>query len=385
MWLSMKVKFYYKIKKPEETLKDIEEALKKINTVEIKSIEHLDKVGIPVYYLKRKVFLDGKEAYVYHYGKGFIDIQARVSACMEAIERYSAAYDENLIKDPENPIDIEKLILPKYSSRKVKEWVQGYDLISESYIDVPVDAVFYPLKEINLFRGHTNGLASGNCLEEAIVHGTFEVIERDAWSLADLSPKIPREIDKDSINNEIIQNLLEKFERAGINIILKDLTSEFEIPVVAAVCDDKDPLMMCIGVGCHINPEIAIIRALTEVAQSRASQVHKKRRDAKLRERFLNRVNYERIKRINKKWFESEEKIELSDLPNHASYDLKKDIKFVINKLLEHSFDNLIYVNLNKVGVDCVRIIIPGLEVYTMDRDRLSRRGIERAKKLYNI
>ncbi|WP_456418698.1 YcaO-like family protein, partial [Methanocaldococcus infernus] len=112
----MKVKFYYKIKKPEETLKDIEEALKKINTVEIKNIEHLDKVGIPVYYLKRKVFLDGKEAYAYHYGKGFIDIQAKVSACMEAIERYSAAYDENLIKDPENPIDIEKLILPKYSS-----------------------------------------------------------------------------------------------------------------------------------------------------------------------------------------------------------------------------------------------------------------------------
>ncbi|WP_456472554.1 YcaO-related McrA-glycine thioamidation protein [Methanocaldococcus sp.] len=379
----MKVKFklYYKTKNPEETLKDIEEALKKINTVEIKNIAHLDKLRIPVYYLKRKV---SNEIYAYHYGKGAIDIQAKVSACMEAIERYSAKYDKNLVKDPENPIDIESLILPPYSSRRVKEWVEGFDIINNETIDVPADAVFYPLAEINLFRGHTNGLASGNCLEEAILHGTFEVIERDAWSLADLAKKIPKEIDKDSIDNSIILNLLERFESAGVNIILKDLTTEFNIPVVAAVSDEPDPLMLCIGVGCHINPEIAIIRALTEVAQSRASQLHKKRRDAKIRERFIKKLNYERIKRINKKWFESEEKVDLKDLPNYASYNLKKDLNFIKNNLSEHGFDKLIYVNLNKVGVDCVRVIIPNLEVYTMDRDRLSKRALERVKTIYS-
>lgn len=88
----------YRICSPEETFEKIQEALKKIETVEIKNIQHLDKVNIPVYYLKRRVVVDGKEGIAIHYGKGANDIQAKVSACMEAIERFSASYDKNKVK-----------------------------------------------------------------------------------------------------------------------------------------------------------------------------------------------------------------------------------------------------------------------------------------------
>lgn len=46
-------------------------------------------------------------------------------------------------------------------------------------------------------------------------------------------------------------------------------------------------------------------------------------------------------------------------MPNNARYDLKKDLKFIKDKLSEFGFDKLIYVDLNKVGVDAVRVIIP--------------------------
>ncbi|XRO77694.1 YcaO-related McrA-glycine thioamidation protein [Methanocaldococcus sp. 10A] len=375
----------YRICSPEETFEKIQEALKKIQTIEIKNIQHLDKLGIPVYYLKRRVIIDGKEGEAVHYGKGANDIQAKVSACMEAIERFSASYDKNEVKEKaDNPINIEDLILPQYADKNVKEWVEGLDIINDEVVDVPADAVFYPTSG-KLFRGNTNGLASGNNLYEAILHATLEVIERDAWSLADLARRIPKKINPEDAKNPLIHELIEKFENAGVEIILKDLTSEFEIPVVVAVSDDlsKNPLMLCIGVGCHLHPEIAILRALTEVAQSRASQLHGFRRDAKLRKEFVSKISYERLKRIHRKWFEFEEEINIADMPNNARYDLKKDLEFIKDKISEFSFDKLIYVDLNKVGVDTVRVIIPKMEVYTIDRDRLSKNAFERVKRVY--
>jgi ribosomal protein S12 methylthiotransferase accessory factor len=375
----------YRICPPEETYERIQNALKEIQTIEIKNIQHLDKVGIPVYYLTRRVIIDGKEGIAIHYGKGATEIQAKVSACMEAIERFSASYDKDKVKEnPDNPINVDDLILPQYADKNVKEWVEGIDIINDEVIDIPADAVFYP-NSGKLFRGNTNGLASGNNLDEAILHATLEIIERDAWSLADLARKIPRRINPEDAKNPLIHELIEKYEKAGVEIILKDLTSEFEIPVVAAVSDDssKNPLMLCVGVGCHLHPEIAILRALTEVAQSRASQLHGFRRDAKLREEFTSKIPYERLKRIHKKWFEYEEEISISDMPNNARYDLKKDLKFIKDKISEFGFDRLIYVDLNKVGVDAVRVIIPKMEVYTIDRDRLSKNAFERVRKLY--
>ncbi|WP_457612752.1 YcaO-related McrA-glycine thioamidation protein [Methanocaldococcus sp.] len=375
----------YRICSPEETFEKIQGALKKIETIEIKNIQHLDKINIPVYYLTRKVIVDGKEGVAIHYGKGANEIQSKVSACMEAIERFSASYDKNKVKEkPDNPINVNDLILPQYGDKNVKDWVEGIDIINDEIVDVPADAVFYP-NSGKLFRGNTNGLASGNSLDEAILHATLEVIERDAWSLADLSRKIPRKINPEDAKNPLIHELLEKYEKAGVKITLKDLTSEFDIPVVAAISDDlsRDPLMLCVGVGCHLHPEIAILRALTEVAQSRASQLHGFRRDAKLREEFTSKIPYERLKRIHRKWFEFEEEINIADMPNNASYDLKNDLKFIKDKISEFGFDKLIYVDLNKVGVDAVRVIIPKMEIYTIDRDRLSRRAVERVKNLY--
>ena len=68
--------------------------------------------------------------------------------------------------------------------------MKGYDLIQDEEIYVPANAVFHPPPSrydgVRLFRTNTNGLA-GNEKEEAIFHGLAEVIERDAWSLAEIT------------------------------------------------------------------------------------------------------------------------------------------------------------------------------------------------------
>ncbi|GBF36658.1 MAG TPA: YcaO-related McrA-glycine thioamidation protein [Methanothermococcus okinawensis] len=384
----------YRICHPTETWNRITPILNKIGVKNIERIDHLDRIGIPVYAVER-ITQDGV---IYHLGKGPTDIQAKVSGSMEAIERYSAELkpdDRDRLKDkPDNPVDIRELILPvdvyRYLGGKnyIKgiKWIEGFDIINQCSLDVPAEGVFHPYRG-KLFRSHTNGIASGNNLYEAILHGALEVIERDAWSIAELSGNTYKKIDVEGAKNPLIHELLEKFESANINVILKDLTGDVGIPTVGAVCDEevwRDPALLCIGVGCHLHPEIAVIRALTEVAQSRSTQLHNKRRDT-IRGNIVRKVGYERMKRIHKRWYQYRETVNIEDMENCATYNLKKDLEILKEKLIEAGFDKLIYVDLKKTEIDTVRVIIPRMEVYSIDRDRISPWVKERIKRIKPI
>ena len=381
----------YRICSPKETWKRIEHILDKINIINMERIDNLDRIGIPVYSATR---LTKSGNVKIHPGKGATDIQAKVSSAMEAIERYSAELSEEdkdkIIKNPNNPVDLKELVLSNEAYRNLNklnniEWISATDIINDETVEVPIDAVFHPYPG-KLFRSHTNGIASGNSLEEAIFHATFEVIERDSWSISEISKNTYKKINIDGAKNPIIHELMEKFENANINVVLKDLTSEVGIPTVAAVSDEdvlKDPALLCIGVGCHIHPEIAVIRALTEVVQSRATQIQNKRDDT-IRGDIVRKIDYDRMKKIHKKWFEHNDEINIEDMENNAKFNLKKDLNTIKEKLIGSGFDRLIVVDLKKTDVDVVRVIIPKMEVYCMDRDRVSPWIRDRIKKIKN-
>ncbi|WP_245314172.1 YcaO-related McrA-glycine thioamidation protein [Methanococcus voltae] len=268
------------------------------------------------------------------------------------------------------------------------EWVEGYDITNDEYVDVPANSVFHPYEANTgkwLFRSNTNGLASGNSYEEAVFHGILEVVERDAWSISELSRNTYRKINLQNAKNPLIHEMLLKFRKAKINVIIKDLTSEVGIPTVACISDEdvlKDPALLCMGVGCHLDPEIAVIRALTEVAQSRATQIHGAREDT-VRADLIRKVEYDRMKRIQRRWFNHKEEIDIAEIKNCASYDLKTDIETVKTMLKDNGFDKIVVLNLNKATVDdvnVVRVIIPKMEVYAVDDARISKDVKERIK-----
>jgi ribosomal protein S12 methylthiotransferase accessory factor len=271
------------------------------------------------------------------------------------------------------------LILPggksaEYMDTDGIDWVIGKDIISGKTCYVPINSVVHPHDGKKLFRSNTNGLASGNSEEEAVFHAMLEVIERDAWSISELSKNTYRKVNVENAKNPLIFELLEKFKKAKINIILKDLTSEVGIPTVAAISDDdvlKDPALLCMGVGCHLHPEIAVLRALTEVAQSRATQIHGAREDTN-RGDVVRKISYDRMKRAHKKWYTFKNEINIEDMPNNAKLNLKKDIETVKEILKQNGFDKIITVKLNKTDIDVSRVIIPKMEMYSVDRDRIS-------------
>ena len=373
---------------PEETLKRVLPLLKKAGMGEPEDITGKDNIGIPVFSVDRQETALGKPKY--YNGKGATREQAMASGVMEAIERYSAEQrdtDEVVVGTYEqakeammtvNPADL-ILPLPVLDVYPVADiaWTRGFEMFRGCHILVPACAVFYPYfpdGDYPLFKWHTNGIASGNTLEEAILHALFEDIERDAWSIAEYRDRSNADIlirDKDSVPAQLIA----KFEAQGIKIHLKDLTSDLGIPTIGAAADDtvtKDPELLTIGVGTHLNPEIAAIRAITEVAQSRTTHKHGMKINAQL-QKTSQELGYEKIKAINHMWYgDNEKKIYLEDMPDLSTPYVLDDIEVVLGKLMECGFDQVIAVDLTRpeLGVPTVRMIVPGLEVSTMDPER---------------
>ncbi|MBQ8018744.1 MAG: YcaO-related McrA-glycine thioamidation protein [Methanobrevibacter sp.] len=378
---------------PKKTIENNEDKLKTAGITRIADITDLDRIGLPVYTAIRPTAEYGGVS-VYG-GKGISKDHAKASAMMEGFERYSAERQDNdktiisTVNDIDgNCIDPKSLNLPKEFEKKDigemnLEWSQVHDLITEENYLIPTNAIYHPYTHENnvesLFKSNTNGLASGNVLDEAILHGIFEVIERDAWSIFELTHKNYSQINLDSIKSDTINEIIDKFTSKGINIKLMDLTADIKVPTIAASADDtvtKDAGLLTLGIGTHLDPEVAILRALTEVAQSRATQINGAREDT-VRADFAREAGYERMKRINKYYFkQEEEQINLSDIENKSTSSINEDLKIVKEELVSNEIKHVLYHDLTRpeLDVNVVRVIIPEMELYAIDSSRAGYR-----------
>jgi putative methanogenesis marker protein 1 len=370
---------------PEETLLRAEGKLPAAGITRIADITQLDRVGIPVFSCIRPTAEMGAVS-VYN-GKGATPLAARVSAMMEGIERYSgeagdheiqyARYEE--LKERTNVLDPQDLILPfSADTSGILPWVPGYDLAEGEDVMVPAQAVFHPLSSPYppLFRTSTNGLASGNTQEEAIFHALTEVIERDAWSLVETMRNAGPRIT--GADGDMVADLLGRFRRAEIDVHLRDITSDLGIPTIAAVADDtllKDPALLTIGMGTHTCAPIAAIRALTEVAQSRLTQIHGAREDIPHTD-VRKSIGYERTKRLNRYWFEADTGEAMEEIRSLDTPDFLEDIHLILKHLQSKGLTRVIAVDLTRpeIGIPVVRVIVPGLEVYAIDNGRRGER-----------
>lgn len=415
MFEDIPIKFFkgtHRVRDPKETIEINEKKLKTAGITRLTEITDLDRIKIPVFSAIRPTAQEGSVS-VYA-GKGATKEQAKASAMMEGFERYSAERQdsdgERTIVDTynniqrgqssvENALNPRDLILPKnFTTDNVEnsrlEWIEAEDIISEKDIYLPANAVFHPYiptrevqpSPIAIFKGNTNGLASGNIIEESVLHGIFEVVERDAWSIFELTKRNKKEINQDTIENDIINELLDKFHKEGINIKLMDLTADLKITTIAASADDtllKDPALLTLGVGTHLNPEVAAVRALTEVAQSRATQIHGTREDT-IRADFMRKAGYEHMKKMNKHYFsKEEERIDLGDIEDKSSNSIKKDIETSIEEVQKAGFNQVLYTDLRRdeIGISVVRVVIPKTELYSLDEERIGNRALEYDRK----
>ncbi|MDK4739593.1 YcaO-like family protein [Rhizobium sp. CNPSo 3464] len=283
----------------EETFRRIEPCLAAHGVTRLGRLTGLDKVGIPVW----QAVSPNARSIVINNGKGITDLDAKVSAAMEALERTVAgAPAVKTVITSRRQLMAEGLhadLLPSLIAKSQADiaddeeitWAEGYDLIAAQKAWVPFDAVTLDRTvRSSRFWQSSDGLASGNVLAEAILHGLLERIERDAEVLWDISePKLRMGacIDPASFADPVLDELIVKITAAGLTLRLFDITSNIGIPVIVALLGPGEIaearriryLDVTIGSGAHLSPVRAAIRAVTEAAQSRLTFISGARDD----------------------------------------------------------------------------------------------------------
>ena len=389
------------------TLENTKAQIKKIGVTRIADITNLDRLGIPIFSAIRPSAAPG--AISIYSGKGSTEQRARISAIMESFERclaerpgvnanieggisapalvesYATAIESCSVLDPKA-----LLLSQPFNPSSLMEWVGAYDLMSGEETFISANAVYHPYDSPGqcqkLFLSNTNGLASGNVLEEAILHGLLEVIERDAISTAQFTRNLGKEIVLTEEDGYLYE-LARKFKDAGVELKVWLVPTDTGIPTVIAATDDaklKDPALLVMGAGSHLKPEIAVARAITEAAQSRVVQIQGAREDTD-REGFIRSVGYDRMKRLNWFWFEEGEKISLSEVQDLSRKSPAENIDVILENL-KGLTEKVLVVDLSReeIAVPVVRVIIPGFELFTIDRDRKGKRITAGKKKEFS-
>ncbi|MFE9831587.1 YcaO-like family protein [Streptomyces halstedii] len=275
---------------PEETWEAVAGHLPDYGITRVAELTGLDVIGLPVWAAVRPA----SRTLTTSQGKGATDLLAKLSAVMEAIELWHVEQPLPVIARgptdevvPACPVSALPLIAPcseRALARVVWEWTPGTGLVGGAPTLLPVDLVRRRVQRPewgpDLLRATSTGLACGNGREEALLHGLFEVVERDVLFRDGQSGGRRRTlIDLGTVDDPHGQDVISRMMAACMAVEAAVVDGPYGLPVCVAYLWSEDFPVVFAGGGCHHGPEIALSRALTEAAQSRLTAISGMRDD----------------------------------------------------------------------------------------------------------
>jgi len=231
------------------------------------------------------------------FGKGSTAEQGEASALMEAIERYSGIFQGDEIRaarrfadfpagdailpndvllfsdaqyqHPENePPDSHVVPEPFDPSAKV-EWTPVWSLRDQRFKYLPTSLLYFFYGGPGAFHADSNGCAAGNTVEEAIVQGFLELVERDSYAIWWYNRSQRAEVDLSQFNDSYVTDLKNQLAETGRKLWVLDITSDLGVPTYVAILHwmQNGQENIEFGSGAHFDKRIALLRALTELNQ----------------------------------------------------------------------------------------------------------------------
>lgn len=351
----------------------------------------LDRTGIPNFCA---IVPNSPDVLSVYNGKGRTPREARVSAVMEAVERQTAARAnppsytrpmEQVLKD----IDLTPLDLLRESLTSEVECTDGFDLIDERIVPVPLALVRFPWRGPRLTRrSSTNGLASGNTLTEAVYHAVTEMVERHVWSMqmvrSEILPRYyrgPDALDRACARtlvfptgDAVLDALYERIVACGLRVRVSMLEiASFAPTALASVVEpESEPPMAHVGLGCSLSSAHAAERALTEAIQSRVVDVQAAREDIRRADDDAGPGTHgKRLASLpENRWFYDLDAptVTLDALPELSSDDLARDVRTLVGQMRDGGIRTCAVVPiLNEPDVSVVRVCAPDFETTAVD------------------
>jgi oxazoline/thiazoline synthase len=232
------------------------------------------------------------------FGKGSTAEQAEASALMEAIERYSGIFQGDEIRttkrftdfEPGEAINPEDVLLfsdAQYRSPDAEpddshpvpgrfdplariEWTPVWSLRDQRFRYLPTSLMyfFYGGRE-GSYNADSNGCAAGNTLQEAIVQGFLELVERDAYAIWWYNRLEREELDLSQFDDSYVQDLRRQLADQDRKLWVLDITTDLGVPTYVAILHwmQNGHENIEFGSGAHFDSRIALLRALTELNQ----------------------------------------------------------------------------------------------------------------------
>ena len=239
-------------------------------------------------------------------GKGSTRKQSEASALCEAIERYSCAFHGDEITRRGSYSDFSKsqdapaihpnevqlfsenqisharqinarnhpynVIPDKFNENAIMDWSPVWSLTQDRHRYLPT-SILYSMpaerRELANMTSDSNGCAAGNTLEEAILQGFLELVERDAFAVWWYNRLQMPQVNLDSFDDEYLSHARDYYRQFGRDIWVLDVTNDLGIPVFVAISrrtdSDSDDIMY--AAGAHTDPHIAALRAICELNQ----------------------------------------------------------------------------------------------------------------------
>ena len=246
-------------------------------------------------------------------GKGVTSAQARAGALCEALERYSGVFDgtESVVRAQMSELGgqaihpNECMLFSERQMSKAHDSPAAANPGRRTVVLPPgarrIPAPFDPDAKIDwtpvwsltharvrylptayCYHGATNrpgaafaiadsnGCAAGNVIEEAILQGFLELVERDGVAIWWYNRLIRPRVDVRLWNDSALDGVMDRFAKMGCEIWVLDVTTDLGIPTFAALaCNAGSPRrQVLLGFGAHLDAQVALRRAVTELVQS---------------------------------------------------------------------------------------------------------------------
>jgi YcaO-like protein with predicted kinase domain len=385
----------HRLVSPEETLESVRKFFPVMGITRAADITGLDVIGLPVVTVCRP----NSRAVTVSLGKGLDLAAAKASGVMESIEAFMAerltqplvlgSVSDLRSSHPLADVDL----LPRttdslYHPDAPVLWIEGRELFTGTPRWVPYEMVHtaYTLPRptgTGCFIATSNGLASGNHLLEAISHAICETVERDAATLHSVrAPEdtASRRIDPGTVDDPGCGEALDRIGRAGMSAAIWDMTSDVGIPAfLCRIAERRQPPVVMAhdaeGMGCHPSRNVALLRALTEAAQSRLGVISGARDDPSGWD-HADGTDHEPSTAPE---MAGEAVRDFTTIPMFDGDGLDADVAWELAALRSVGISEVVAVDLTHedFGIPVVRVIVPGLEgpTTTVPNCRLGQRA----------
>ncbi len=358
---------------PAETVGNIKALFQRTDLKLLRGITRIDRgrLDIPVYVCRAGE--DCNIASPKTMGKGPTPAQSEASAMMELVERFSHAnfphpgcFQWANIRDVTgDTIALDHFFhLPDRAAVASEEnrdefatlpfaWVPAFSLSQQK-------DVFIPHEWFADIQG-TTGLSAGNTLEETIIQGLCEVVERHVCAVVNMARKPVPTIDLATLRDPTAQELVAKFSRNGIELVCMDFSLDTGIPTVAGIAFDpstfpNSEIVYCAGTAT--DPEKALIRTLTEIQQMAVDYFKEDYYAGGILPKLAHWREVDFL-------FDQSETVPIQSLPDVSSDDLLEEIRNCTASLTRIGLEPLV-VNISHptLQVPAVFVVVPGAQQY---------------------